>query len=66
MKHKKIALILAITLLASLFAGLALADDGAFFQRNVSGTPDLETERRQPHSDELLRADAERQRPASG
>ena len=45
MKHKKIAVIFLITLVASLFAGLALAEDGELFRRNISKTPEGETEK---------------------
>ena len=45
MNYKKIAVIVMITLVASLFAGLALAEDGIMFRKNVSKTPEGETEK---------------------
>jgi len=45
MNYKKIAVIVMITLVASLFAGLALAEDGIMFRRNISKTPEGETEK---------------------
>ena len=46
MHWRKFFYILAsIALLAGLVAGVALADDGEMFRRNVSKTPDQETER---------------------
>ncbi len=46
MKLKKLFYILIpVLLLAGLLAGLALAEDGEIFRRNVSKTPEAETEK---------------------
>ncbi len=45
MKHKRYFIaILAVLISASLAVGLVLADDGQMFRRNISDTPDTETE----------------------
>lgn len=44
MKTKSFAVIAAVAVLA-MVGGLVLADDGAMFRRNISKTPDQETER---------------------
>ncbi len=46
MKLKKLYyIIIPVLLLAGLLAGIALAEDGVIFRRNVSKTPDAETEK---------------------
>jgi hypothetical protein len=46
MKNKKLFyLIIPVLLLAGLLAGIALAEDGDLFRRNISKTPDAETEK---------------------
>ena len=46
MKLKKLFYILIpVLLLAGLLAGLALAEDGEIFRRNISKTPEGETEK---------------------
>jgi hypothetical protein len=46
MKLKKLYyLIIPVLLLAGLLAGIALAEDGVLFRRNISKTPDAETEK---------------------